>query len=187
MSAMNAQERKLAEEHLYLVKNIVLGLFHINESVQGLGYDDLYQIGCEALCYAAMNYHDERGAAFTTFASVVIKNRLLSHCRKTVRIQAPLSYLDTPLQGHPELTFADTLTDEAEHTLSDTEVYLLLSETGRKYTGIAQKGIEALKLKCLGYTSAEIAQYYGTKPNHIAAWISRATSKLRSDSLFYYQ
>lgn len=182
MSLMNAQEQSLVETHLYLVRNIVLGTMSINESIQGLGYDDLYQTGCEALCYAALRFQTDRGASFATFAEIVIKNQLISHCRKFIRLQTPLSYLDAPLADDSELTFADTLPDTNEHAISDFETIYLLTETGKNYKGISQKGMEALKLKCMGHTGVEIAAYYGVKPNHIAAWISRAVSKLRTDS-----
>lgn len=181
MSVMTKQEQQLVEEHLYLVKNIVLSTMSINETIQGLGYDDLYQTGCEALCYAAMRYNAERGASFVTFADVVIKNKLISHCRKVTRIQAPILYLDTPLADNSELTFADTLRDENDHSLSDVETFYMLSESERHLKGISQKGIEALRLKYMGHTGVEIARYYGVRPNHIAAWISRAISKLRTD------
>ena len=82
MAAMTRQERELAERHLYLVRDTVLGTMSLNESIQGFGYDDLYQTGCEALCHAAQKYRVEGGASFPTFASVVIRNRLISHCRK---------------------------------------------------------------------------------------------------------
>lgn len=181
MSVMTKQEQQLVEEHLYLVKNIVLSTMSINETVQGLGYDDLYQTGCEALCYAAMRYQVDRGASFVTFADVVIKNKLISHCRKINRIQAPVLYLDTPLADGSELTFADTLQDENDYSLSNTETFYMLSEAEKNLSGISQKGIDALKLKLMGHTGVEIARYYGVKPNHIAAWISRAISKLRTD------
>lgn len=181
MSVMNMQEKQLVKEHLYLVRNIVLGTMSINEAVQGLGYDDLYQTGCEALCHAAMHYKEERGASFKTFADVVIKNRLISYCRKSVRIQAPLVYLDAPLAGDSELTFADTLPERNDHALSDSETFYLLSEARKRYSGISQKGVHALQLKFLGYGSKDIAEYYGVKTNHISAWISRAISRLRAD------
>jgi hypothetical protein len=41
----NRQERELAERHLYLVRDTVLGTMSLNESIQGFGYDDLYQTG----------------------------------------------------------------------------------------------------------------------------------------------
>ena len=65
---MTRKEQLLVEEHLELVRKIVKGTMSINENVQGLGYEDLYQTGCEALCKAALNYNEARGASFATFA-----------------------------------------------------------------------------------------------------------------------
>ena len=49
MGTMSRKEIRLVEEHLYLVRNIVLGCMTLNESIQGLGYDDLYQTGLRAV------------------------------------------------------------------------------------------------------------------------------------------
>lgn len=51
--------------------------------------------------------------------------------------------------------------------------------------GVARLGIEALELKVKGYSGADIAQLYQTKPNHIGAWISRAAEKLRKDAVLW--
>jgi RNA polymerase sigma factor (sigma-70 family) len=179
MTIMNIHEKQLVETHLYMVRSIVLGTMSINESIQGLGYDDLYQVGCEALCHAAMHYRDGYGASFATFADTVIKNRLISHCRKMTRIQSHLRYLDMPLSDDLCTIFSNTLQKEDGNAMSDVETLYLLSEAEKHYSGISQKGIKALKLKCMGHSNIEIADYYGVKPNHIAAWISRAVSKLR--------
>ena len=184
MVSMNLYEKQLVEDHLYLVKSTILNMITINESIQGLGYDDLYQVGCEALCYAAINYNKDRAASFVTFANIVIRSRLLSHCRKSIRGQSLLYSLDAPIPDNPELTFSDTIPDDNDHSLSNVETYYLLKETKKRYSGISLKGIEALLLKCQGYSSMDIARYYGVKPNHIAAWISRAASKLRTDEVF---
>lgn len=181
MAAMNNKERELVEKHLYLVRNTVLGTISINESIQGLGYDDLYQTGCEALCHAAMKYREGAGASFHTFAGIVIKNRLISHCRKISKTQAPLEYMDAPQASGSSLTFADTFPDQNYHALSDTDTFLFLIEVRKQYSGIAGKGIDALALKCCGHTGVEIAAQYGVAPNHVAAWISRASKMLRKD------
>lgn len=112
MGTMSRKEIKLVEEHLYLVRNIVLGCMTLNESIQGLGYDDLYQTGCEALCHAAQNYREDGGAAFATFANTAIRNYLFSHCRRITRIQKPLKYLEEPVEDGSRLTYADSLPDE---------------------------------------------------------------------------
>ena len=183
MKVMSRQERELAERYLYLVRETVLGTMSLNESIQGFGYDDLYQTGCEALCHAAQKYRAEGGASFPTFASIVIRNWLISHCRKVVRTQKPLEYMDAPQPFCPEQTFADTLPDDNFHGISDVDTFLLLSQAQERYSGTTKKGIEALVLKCQGHTGVEIAARYGVAPNHVAAWISKATKTLRGERL----
>ena len=183
MAAMGRQETELVERHLYLVRDTVLGTVTINESVQGLGYDDLYQTACEALCHAAQKYREDGGASFPTFASVVIKNRLISQCRKATRIQRPLEYMDAPQSDGSDLTFAETFPDRNFHALSDTDIFIFLDEAGKRCSGITRKGMEALALKCRGHTGVEIAAHYGAPPNHVAAWISRAAKMLREEKL----
>ena len=183
MAAMNLRERELVEKYLYLVRGAVLGTVSINESVQGLGFDDLYQIGCEALCHAAQKYRTDGGAAFPTFAGIVIKNRLLSHCRKTTKMQKPLEYMDAPQAAGSELTFAETIPDQDYHALSDADIFIFLDEAKKRCSGTTRKGIEALALKCRGHTDVEIAARYGAPPNHVAAWISKAAKMLRKEKL----
>lgn len=181
MSVMDNTQQELVEKHLYLVRNIVLSTITINESIQGLGYEDLYQTGCEALCHAAISYHADRGASFATFADVVIKNKLISHCRKVTRVQNLTCYLDAPITEESGLTYADTLCDENNHSLPDTETFLMLSEAEKRFTGVTKKGVNALRLKYMGHTGVEIARFYNVKPNHVAAWITKAVHKLRND------
>lgn len=186
MEKLDREKKMLVEKHIPLIKTIIRNTISINESVQGLGYDDLFQTGCEALCHAASQYTGDRGASFSTFASVVIHNRLLSHCRQVNRIQFLLEYLDAPMKDSDSLTYSECLCSEShtENNLSNAEAYIMLTEAALRYTGICRKGIEALKLRCLGHTSVEIAALYGVKPNHVAAWISRAGSRLKNDEKF---
>ena len=179
MGVLSRTEQKLVEEHLYLIRPLVLNVVHLNENVQGLGYDDLYQTACEALCHAALKYQDSRGASFPTFASIVIRNTLLSHCRSISRIQ-------TPPDG--SLTYAEMLADETQPVpdSTDNEALGLLKEAEMRYNGSTRKGIEALYLKCLGHTNTEIAACCGVRSNLVAAWISKAAGKLRKDRRFIY-
>lgn len=184
MLPLTNQERILVEANLYLVKKIVHYNIHIHESIQGLGYDDLYQIGCEALCHAAQTYTPERNASFATFAKIVIYNHLLTHCNKTVKIQEPLEYLDAPLDNDKSLTLADTLPGNGHNDYSELETCIIFDEALNRYRGIYRKGLYALHLRHQGHTNTEIAVYFGTKPNHITAWIAKATKKAQADSYF---
>lgn len=184
MQPMTDQERLLVETHLYLVDKIIQYNITICESVQGLGCDDLYQIGCEALCHAAQSYKPERNASFATFAKAVIYHHLISHCRKVVKIQDPLEYLDAPSEEDGSLTLADTLPGKSHNAYSELETCMIFDEALNRYHGICRKGLYALQLKNQGHTNDEIANYFGTKQNHITAWIAKAVKKARTDRYF---
>ncbi|HJC23224.1 MAG TPA: sigma-70 family RNA polymerase sigma factor [Candidatus Eisenbergiella merdavium] len=186
VTTMDEQSRKLSEDHLYLVRRIVLGTIGLNESIQGLGYDDLYQVGCEGLCHAAINYDDSYQTPFSAFAATVIRNRLISHCRNVGRLQARLNYLDAPTGCEDGLTGQDLLADNLsiQEGLTDEEALSLLKEVEKDYTGVCRKGIEALRFRFMGHSCKEIAAHYGVKPNHVSAWISRAGKRLRTDKRF---
>lgn len=179
-------EKQLVETHMYIISSVIVSSIGVNESIQGLGYDDLYQTGCVALCNAAKNYKDDRKASFATFARVVVRNALISHCRSVNRMQNPLLYLDAPITDDSNTTFADTMEDTDFTGFSDVEVYYMLSEAEKHLSGISKKGIQALKLKYMGLTGNEIAKVYGVNPNHVAAWITRAVYKLKADASIAY-
>ncbi|MBR2037022.1 MAG: sigma-70 family RNA polymerase sigma factor [Lachnospiraceae bacterium] len=184
MLPLNNQERLLVEEHLNLVEKTIYNNITINESIQGMGYDDLYQIGCEALCHAAQSYKNGNGASFATFAKVVIYNRLISHCRKVIQVQNPLEYMDAPLKEDVSLTLADTLSGNNHNAYSELETFLVFNEALQRYHGICRKGLYALHLRNQGHSYTEIASYFNTKPNHITAWIAKAVKKARADHCF---
>ena len=68
----------------------------------------------------------------------------------------------------------------ADFTLKDAGK--LLDEVKQGYTGSLKKGVDALRLKMMGWSGKEIAAYYGTRPQLVGAWISKAAQKLRADS-----
>lgn len=168
----------LVEDHLRLVHWTIRQYIDTNEAVCGMGYDDLFQEGSLALCHAAVTFEDG-GAQFKSYAVTVIRNHLLDHCRRIAaqRRNMSLLSLDAPLsEGNPPIVYDDT-----EDLLSDIYASQLLEHGRRTYSGVAKLGVEALELKIKGYTGADIAKLYGTKPTHVGAWISRAAAKLRED------
>lgn len=74
------------------------------------GQDEELSIAMIAFHEAIQSYSEKRGS-FLTFASLLIKNRLIDFWRKNKRHSATLS-IDTPIYGEDEEgTIADTLTD----------------------------------------------------------------------------
>ena len=66
-------------------------------------------------------------------------------------------------------------------SLGRLDVADFLADCKQRYTGVARLGVEALEWKVKGLTGADIARLYGTKPNQVGAWISRAAQKIRKD------
>lgn len=91
------------------------------------------------------------------------------------------------MEDGSRLTYADSLPDEGWHAISDADTFLLLADAENRYSGVCQKGIKALQMKCLGHTRKEIAACYGVQPNHVSAWISRAASRLRAENCLSLQ
>jgi DNA-directed RNA polymerase specialized sigma subunit len=138
------------------------------------------------LCRAAAEY-DRNQAQFETYAQVVVKNGLLSYCKKIYNEQKNVitmseicSYSDDNIKDIADCA-ANNVYDEFvfDYVVSD------LFETVKfEYKGVTRLGIEALELKFKGYTGVEIAQLWGVEQNHIGAWISRAKKKLRQNKKF---
>jgi len=188
MEALNDAQRQLVADHIHIVKWAIYDHIEVNENLNGFGYDDLFQEGCLFLCKAAATYVSE-SAQFDTYAQVVVRNGLLTYCKKMCRIQKPLiNLIDVPLDpgdGGSE-TYADHFAGEDvfETLISYTDAINLLESVKPEYNGVARLGIEALELKVKGYSGAEIARMWGVEQNHVGAWISRAKKKLRNNERF---
>lgn len=172
---------RLVEDNLDLVSATLKYCIHSTKEY-GMEYDDLYQIGSMALCKAAARYQTDQGAAFRTFASVVIRNSLLDHIRQVKNREQPIPF-SAPLPYRPTLTYGDIIDFPYEIPADEDtgEVLHLLSNIKKEYSGVTRKGIDALSLQIIGYTSRDIAELYGVKSNHVSAWVSRAAKKLRSN------
>lgn len=183
---LTSEQQALVEKNLSLIHWTVRRFIDVKEDVCGLGYDDLCQEGALALCYAAATYQ-EGGAQFSSYAITVIRNYLMDHCRRIVlQLQrAPVCSLDD-LPGEdkpPSFKEALVVRDDTEEWISQIYAAQLLEYGKRTYSGVAKLGIEALELKVKGYSGADIARLYHTKPTHVGAWISRAAEKLRQDAI----
>ena len=77
---MTDDERRLTEEYLYLVPEMVKKLTSRCAYVSYDEQQDLLQAGNLALCKAAMNYDNTR--PFAVYARVAIRNAIYSYWRK---------------------------------------------------------------------------------------------------------
>ncbi len=181
---LTREQQELVENNLSLVYWVIMESIHVNETIYGFGYEDLYQEGCIWLCHAATTYNPAR-SLFPTYARKIVRNGLLSYCRQMCSRQRRFTYLTVGLHGE---LLADgelvTPPDDFHVQVNMIETLDLLAYAEKKYQGVTRLGIEALKLKLKGMSVSEIADLYHVPPPHVGAWISRATQKLRKDTPF---
>ena len=182
MNQMTDYQRELVTQHLHLVEQTIRKRVRVlGENL--LSYDDFYQIGCEALCIAAMKYNLDRGA-FEPFACRVIYNAIIDHCRAQ-SVHTTRRY-DAPLESDSDSYALAYLSDRdnADSRIFYHTLMSVLDSCKSRYSGVALRGIEALEMKSLGYSCSEIAKRYGTNSNNVTAWMSRARQKLMMDPEF---
>lgn len=185
---LNDDQRNLAATHIDIVKWVIYGYIEVNENIYGFGYDDLFQEGCIWLCKAAATY-DSKTSQFKTYATTVVKNGLIAYCRRMCKKQKNIINLyDIPLDSDEDdgETYADRFAsnDEYDSLISHLDAIELLESVKSEYDGVALLGIEALELKVLGYSGADIARLWGVRQNHVGAWITRAKRKLMQNEKF---
>ncbi len=174
----------LVADNLCVVHWVIYKNIRTNPNAYGYEYDDLFQEGCVWLCHAALTYNASF-ASFKTYASAVVQNGLLSYCRKIQIQQSRFTCLTVDEQGKLLSDGAKVyLSDDFENKLSLIETLDLLESRSKYYSGVALLGIKALELKIEGLGVAEIAQLYHAPVPHVGAWISRAVSKLKNDTVF---
>jgi RNA polymerase sigma factor (sigma-70 family) len=147
----------------------------------------LYQTGCLALCESTRSY--DGSVQFRTYAQVVVRNKLIDHCRRVKRIQDKTCYTSNSVPDSEDNDYNDIISlpdleNDPETKIDEVEINILLQKLKNKYSGITLKGIEAIELKIKGYSGVEIAALYGVKPNLLGAWISKAKKKIKQDTDF---
>ena len=81
MTSLTEQQQELVARNLFIVHWVICDYIHVNPTICGMEYGDLFQEGCLWLCKAASTYKNDGRAQFSTYAKTVVKNGLLSYCR----------------------------------------------------------------------------------------------------------
>lgn len=148
---LTPSQQKLVEDNLHLVRWTIFTYIDVNESVCGLGFDDLFQEGALALCKAASSF-EKGNSQFSTYAITVIHNHLLDCCRavQVRRKQLPTVSMEAMPAGEGPPGLA--VDDGVDALLSEIAADALLAQFKRKYKGVARLGMEALEWKTRGLT-----------------------------------
>ena len=143
--SLTDNQRELVAEHTGIVKWAIYKHTTVDETVVGLGYDDLFQEGCLHLCRAAASYDCEK-AQFLSYAQVVVKNGLFTYCMRVRQKQKASRSIQDLLSG--DLSAAAFISDDQYDSLIlDAIIFILLESVKPEYNGVTRLGIEALELK----------------------------------------
>lgn len=172
---LNEKQKNLVEDNMGLVGTV------IKENVRNVNklgiftYQDIFQIGCEGLSRAALNYMPGEDK-FSTFAYIYIRNAIFN----------ALDYASVRRKKE-DIADAETvfgLMPVQDDNFDDisSELTARLDSARIQATGVAVKGIDAIKLMAEGYTCREIGELMGgVSANNITAWISKARAFLKND------
>lgn len=178
---MTDYQRELVVQHMNLVDCVIrTGIYVSNNTLEA--YEDFYQIGCEALCKAAMSFRPEV-CTFQTYASRVIRNALIDHGRAMTIRQRQMAGIDFDAWLLCGEYGCERVSDDGFQAVMDNEALKALEACSKSYSGVVKKGADAIRLKALGYSTAEISEMYHTNRNNVAAWMSKARAKLRVEPL----
>lgn len=177
---LNPEQEKIFEENKNLIYTTI-NQYITNAGMYGLNdYDDLVQIGSIALCKAILSF-DPQKAKFSSYAVTVIRNNLYNSFRDTNDeiSQDSVSMTEEFVELNADLAYNNisSMTDD----LVMKEGIAILDNCANNYSGIAKKGVEAIKLSLLGYSCSDIAEMYGVETKLLTAWMSRARKKLQKE------
>ena len=162
---LTAEQQRKAEENMGLVGKVIADKVH-GTYFGSYTREDLFQIGCIGLCKAAAT---DKGGCFSTYAYRLIWNEictaLISATRRSAEQPMELPVLE--IQG------------AQEKLASALELEDLLERGERTATGVAKKGIQALRLRLKGYSTREIGACLGAPDNYVTAWEAKARKYLR--------
>ena len=179
-NSLTPVQQTAVKSNLYLVDAVIRTRIQTNESIVGLGYEDIRQEGCILLCTAVQTYNPEI-AKLSTYATKVIYNGLISHCRRINKQESHISTVS--LTDCPDRIHA-ARDEQFSNRLSELELNSLLNAYTKEYCGVTRLGIEALLMQSKGLGVTDIARLYQVQPKHIGAWISRAKRKLKTNEQF---
>ena len=135
----------------------------------GIEDEDLVQEALMGLLAAVRTYREDKGAAFTTYATACIRHRLLS----VVRRYGPLADREIPMEDSPELT--DVAADPALHLQEQEELDGLLA---RMRTRLTEMEYRVLLLRLGDCSYAEIATRLGITPKAVDNAVQRLRRKM---------
>ena len=95
---LTSEQQLLVENNLSVVHWLIVNSIHVNPCIYGMSYEDLFQEGCIWLCRATVTYNAAK-ALFSTYAKKVVRNGLISYCRRQCDKEKHYVHLEVGADG----------------------------------------------------------------------------------------
>lgn len=172
---LSSEQQKIVEENLGLVGKVIKDTVCNIKGIQGMTYEDLFQIGSIGLCKAVYTDKSKEGfqnTQFSTYAYMLIRNEIYTALERT-----------TKKTGREQVWNPEELPVNTSKPESDRELALdlndAINQAMKTAKGITALGIKALRLHIQGYSYKEIAEDLGLPANHVRAYVSKARKYLK--------
>lgn len=178
---MTSEQQDLVARNLRLVDEVIYFKIKRDRNNPDYDMDDLRQIGRIGLCKAAQRF--DGTTSFSVFARTAIWREFLGYFKQLKRSTRAVSLDEPDPLGVPYGERLEAPLD-VEKTVDNILAFEQLHKLSRRYTGVTQKGIQAMSLRLCGLSSTEVAKLYQVKSNHVRAWMARARTRLVNDRDF---
>lgn len=170
MTRLDDSQRKLVEDHLYLVRYVIFKRlwFLLDQN----DVDDYIQIGSIGLCKAAVGYNPDSGCTFKTFAFRCIRNEIGMERRRLsyLKNQREAERLDASIPDVEVNSICSLIPDK--ETMESAYRFTLLRQAIEK---LPPKQRRIVKRYIAGYTQQEI----GNAENISQSYTSRMIRMFR--------
>lgn len=160
---LTMKQMQLVEDNLMLVHHVL----HTRYMIAPQDYDEYFQIGCEALCCAAIKFQTEKGYAFSTYAVPCITHAIGNALRQNHTTQT--------------LPIIDEIVGSSDVELHDhTHIITVLQTLAANQTASwKQLAYQIFALLFAGYEKSEILQMLHLRDDYYRKIISRLLPELR--------
>lgn len=140
--------------------------------------EDLYSIGIIGVVKAVNTFNPDKGFAFSTYATQIIRNEILATFRKKRII--PVFSLDEPhqLENGESVNFSEMIADSSrfeEEVIADMQIKQIFSK-------LSDREKKIISLSMDGKTQREIAEILGLTQSYISRIIKSIYKKWRKQN-----
>lgn len=165
---MTLEQQKKVTENMGLVRKVISDKVFGMERYSIYTYDDLFQIGCVGLCKAAVT---DKGGCFTTYAYCLIWHEIcdaLIYANRRRETEIPVEYTEELAEKTVDMDFVE----------NQISLIKMIKSARKEVSSGIGKGIDALIMMSIGYSSLEVGKKMGIAPNLARAWASKARKYL---------